>query len=278
MSTDDGNAARYLDLLKRCLTRSVFDDGCYPGGKLSARLLSRRINDPDIQSLLERDDVEIVFRTRQDPDKRAEGLDWPLEAETMIGEKRMDNLHACIAEVVRDNVPGDLLEAGVWRGGATIFMRAMLTALGDETRNVWVVDSFQGLPKPDADRYPADRDANLWQHQVLAVPIGQVRANFTRYGLLDDRVKFVQGWFRDTLPSAPVDKLAVLRLDGDLYESTILALDALYPKLSTGGFVIIDDYILPFCRQAVVDYRTKHSIIDPIVEIDRMAVFWKKSA
>ena len=95
--------------------------------------------------------------------------------------------------------------------------------------------------------------------------------------MLDNRVKFLEGWFRDTLPTAPVEKLAVLRLDGDLYESTILALDSLYPKLSPGGFVIIDDYILEFCRKAVEDYRAKHGITDEMIQIDRTAVFWKKS-
>ncbi len=277
MSTKRDPVALYLDLMKLCLTRSAFDDGCYPGGRLAARLLAKRINDPDIQFLLGREDVEIVFRSRQDPAKRAEGTDWPLDAETMIGEKRMDNLRSCVTEVVRGNVPGDLMETGVWRGGATIYMRALLEVLGDTERNVWVADSFEGLPRPDVEHYPADRGADLWTHTVLAVPIEQVRANFARYGLLDERVKFLKGWFRDTLPTAPVERLAVLRLDGDLYESTILALDALYPKLSRGGFVIIDDYILEFCRKAVEDYRAKHGITDPMIAIDRTAVFWKKT-
>jgi hypothetical protein len=156
-------------------------------------------------------------------------------------------------------------------------MRALLKALGDTERNVWVADSFEGLPKPDVESYPADRGADLWTHKILAVPIDQVRANFARYGLLDDRVKFLKGWFRDTLPTAPVERLAVLRLDGDLYESTIIALDSLYPKLSAGGFVIVDDYILEFCRKAIEDFRAKHGITDPMIPIDRTAVFWKKT-
>jgi O-methyltransferase len=94
--------------------------------------------------------------------------------------------------------------------------------------------------------------------------------------LLDDRVRFLPGWFKDTLPDAPIDRLALLRLDGDLYESTIQALEALYPRLSPGGFCIIDDYIIKACRQAVADYRAKHGVSAEIIHIDGAGVFWRK--
>ena len=93
--------------------------------------------------------------------------------------------------------------------------------------------------------------------------------NFRRYGLLDEQVRFLQGWFRDTLPVAPIERLAVLRLDGDLYESTIQALESLYDKLSAGGYVIVDDYgNVAACRQAVHDFRAQRGINDPIQPID----------
>jgi O-methyltransferase len=108
--------------------------------------------------------------------------------------------------------------------------------------------------------------------------VEQVAANFHRYGLLDEQVRFVKGWFRDTLPTAPIGRLAVLRLDGDLYESTMEALIHLYPKLSPGGYVIVDDYgnIAP-CRQAVHDYRQQQQIQDLIRPIDGWGVFWQRS-
>jgi O-methyltransferase len=111
---------------------------------------------------------------------------------------------------------------------------------------------------------------------ILAAPETEVRANFERYGLLDDQVRFLPGWFKDTLHDAPIDRIAVLRLDGDLYESTIQALDALYPRLSPGDFCIIDDYHIPACRQAVTDYRTRHGVSAEIVEIDGCGVLWRK--
>jgi O-methyltransferase len=209
---------------------------------------------------------------------RMEGRDWPLYADTMIGMRRLDNLHACVRDVLARDIPGDLVEAGVWRGGATIFMRGALEAYGDPTRCVWAADSYEGLPPPDATRYPADANDQFWTYERLRVPLEEVKANFERYGLLDGRVRFLKGWFRDTLPEAPISALSVIRLDGDMYESTMDGLTHLYPKLSPGGYVIIDDYgVVPGCRQAVEDYRADHHITEPVMAIDWSGVFWQKS-
>jgi O-methyltransferase len=92
-------------------------------------------------------------------------------------------------------------------------------------------------------------------------------------------VEVLAGWFKDTLPTAPVDQLAVMRLDGDMYESEWQAIEALYPKLSPGGFCVIDDYssLASQCGQAIDDYRRAHGITDEIIDIDGYGVFWRKS-
>lgn len=194
----------------------------------------------------------------------------------MIGLARLDNLQMCVTEVLRRNVPGDLVETGVWRGGATIFMRAVLKAYGDRTRVVWAADSFEGVPRPDHQRYPADAGDTLFSFDELAVPLEIVRANFEKYGLLDGQVQFLPGWFRDTLPSAPIERIALLRLDGDLYESTMIALESLYPKVSAGGIVIVDDYALPTCKSAVDAFRSERGIADELQVIDWTGVYWQK--
>lgn len=206
---------------------------------------------------------------------RESGRDVPSQAHSMIGLRRMNNLQLCIAQVLADAVPGDLIETGVWRGGATIFMRGILKAYGVTDRVVWVADSFEGLPTPDLETYPMDAH---WVPSAgrIAVDIATVRRNFAQYGLLDKQVRFLKGWFKDTLPTAPITQLAVLRLDGDLYESTWDALTHLYPKLSLGGFVIVDDYNLASCRQAVNDYRARQGIVAPLVDIDNFGVYWRK--
>jgi hypothetical protein len=245
----------YLDLLKQSLTGLIYED------KPKAIFLGGAVTDVSPRAFVR------VFRIN--------GRDQPSEAHTCIGLRRLENIQHCIETVLADEIPGDLIETGVWRGGATIFMRGVLKAHGVIDRTVWVADSFAGLPQPDLERYPADK---LWEKMAgwIAVPLETVQANFTRYGLLDAQVRFLPGWFKDTLPAAPIAQLSVLRLDGDLYESTLDALTHLYPKLAGGGFAIIDDYNLPSCRQAVDDYRAAHAIDEPIQEIDGWGVFWRR--
>lgn len=204
---------------------------------------------------------------------------WRRPAHTMAGMKRLDNVQFCLERVLADDVPGDVIETGVWRGGVPILMRGILAAHGVTDRTVWVADSFEGLPPPDPDKYPEDRGLTLNVIPELAVSVEQVKSHFERYGLLDDRVRFLKGWFRDTLPDAPIERLAILRLDGDLYESTMDALNALYPKLSPGGYVIVDDYgAIAACRRAVHDYRAAHGIDDAMLPVDWTAVYWRRGS
>ena len=179
--------------------------------------------------------------------------------------------------ILSENIPGDFIETGVWRGGAVIFMRAILKAYGVTDRTVWVADSFEGLPPPSSGKYRADSDDGHHLHEELAVSLEEVRENFERYGMLDDQVQFLKGWFSDTLHNAPIQKLAVLRLDGDMYGSTMDALTALYDKVSAGGFIIVDDYALEGCHKAIGDFRTERGITDEIVSINAVSVFWRKT-
>ncbi len=269
----------YLELTKRSLTGALTEDSSRILGAAKAASLPKRIGHA-VGRLAARFDVEIALKKPYDPKLREVGQDWPSRAESMIGLKRMDNLRECIEQIVRDDVPGDLIETGVWRGGACIFMKANLVAWGDTTRTIWLADSFEGLPKPSADLYPADAGDRLHQEGNLAVGPQQVRHNFERYGLFDDRVKFLVGWFKDTLPTAPIEQLSLMRLDGDMYESTIQAIEALYPKLSPGGFCIIDDFGSHASQagQAIHDYRAAHGIDEEIIEIDPFGAYWRKRA
>lgn len=276
---DSMNAKRlYLDLMKKTLTRALFQaDTITPvNPEADSRPIQRTVK-RQLASYLGGRGIQMVERQKYDHEKRMNGLDWPADAETMVGLKRLDNLQHCLETVIAENVPGDFIETGVWRGGASIFARAILAAHEVKDRTVWVADSFEGLPAPDLDRYPDDHEAKWHLSKELAVSIEQVRANFQRYGLLDERVKFLKGWFKDTLPNAPIAKLAVIRLDGDMYQSTMDALNALFPKLSTGGFVIIDDYGIPedTCRKAIHDFREQHGITEEIHDIDGTGAYWR---
>jgi len=209
---------------------------------------------------------------------RWQGEDWPAFAETMVGLRRLDCVQSCVEQVIADNVPGDLIETGVWRGGTCIFMRALLKAYGVTDKTVYVADSFEGLPKPDAEKYPHDKEMVLHDIPFLAVSVDQVQGGFQRYGLLDDQVKFVKGFFRDTLPSLRDRQWSVVRLDGDMYESTMDGLVNLYPGLSPGGYLILDDYFhLAESAAATDEYRAKYGITEPIERVDGFSGFWRKS-
>jgi O-methyltransferase len=256
----------YLELMKTSLLGSVYPEldciiwpSSYP-----LRWLLRKIIPSNVH-----------FSRRVSPHER--GHTWPSHAYTMVGPQRLDNIRFCIEDVISQGISGDFIETGVWRGGAAIYARAVMKANDVTDRMIWVADSFQGLPKPDAAKYPADSGDIHFLIPELAISLEQVQANFGAFNLLDNQVRFLKGWFKDTLPKAPIKKLAVIRLDGDLYESTIDALTNLYPKLSTGGYLIVDDYnAVPACKKAIHDYRDAQKIKSPIQEIDLAGVFWKK--
>ncbi len=249
MDTAVSKDALYIDLLKKILVNSIYCD-------------------PHTASW-----GTAVY----EESARRDGRDCPRDAHTMVGMRRLDNFQSCIETALKEEISGDILEAGVWRGGCCILARALLKVACDTTRRVYLADSFMGLPKPNTSQYPLDASLDLSVYPELAVSLEQVKANFAKYDLLDKQVCFLPGWFKDTLPNSTIEKLAVLRLDGDLYESTMVALENLYPKLSKGGFVIIDDYgAFEQCRIAVEHFRDEHQISTPIVSIDWTGAFWRK--
>jgi hypothetical protein len=284
----------YIELLKKTLINEIYIENelklfyliyCWANRQ---NIKAEYLVDPD---LMPQEFIQQTRKTKQDgtttalvvrdaqgqwaPDHYLRNfLEFP---HSMIGRLRMDNIQQCVERILADNIPGDLIETGVWRGGATIFMRGLLAANGVEDRTVWVADSFQGVPPPS---YPQDKGVVLdksWL-PVLAVSLEKVKGLFDRYNLLDDRVRFLPGWFKDTLPNAPIERLSLLRLDGDLYESTMDALNALYDKVAVGGYVIVDDYYaLDCCRLAIHEFRQKREIEDELVVIDSSGVFWRKT-
>ena len=209
-------------------------------------------------------------------EKRNEGLDWPEKAHTMIGIKRLNNLHNMLDYIRENNIKGDLIETGVWRGGATIFMKAYLEMYNID-KKVFVCDSFEGLPVPDINKYPDDLGDTHYQVDFLKVSLESVKDNFKLYNLLDEKVIFLKGWFSDTLKdNNSIGDISILRFDGDMYGSTIDVLDNLYDKVVDKGVIIIDDYCLPNCAKAVTDFRNKKEIKNDLDVVDRCGRFWFK--
>lgn len=243
-----GLRAAYLDLMRDSLVGRLNEDPPLPACKVEG--------------------YQAEYRER--------GWDWPSAAPSMIGTLRMENVRRECERVLAEEVPGDFMEAGVWRGGACMMMRAVLKAHQVDRRRVIAADSFAGVPPP-SDGVAADAGADFHTYGDFAVSLEQVQAAFARYGLLDRQVVFLKGLFRDTLPAAPVGKLAVLRLDGDMYESTMDGLVHLYDKLSAGGALIADDYFLFEAQRAAVDeFRAARAVTDPIIQIDDFGGYWVK--
>ena len=253
----------YAELLKRAVTGYLYLDWDHTGHGLQYGSIDSL--DPRKMPIAELEK------------RRQEGLDWPGLALSMCGFKRLDNLAYCLKQVVEEGVEGDFIETGVWRGGASIFATGILRYLGQRDRITWVADSFKGLPPPEKGQQPADANCQFHQHEYLAVSRERVQRSFELFGLMDENVRFIEGYFEDTLKTAPVDKLCIARLDGDMYSSTMCALEALYPKVSKGGYLIIDDYGLEQCSSAVTDFRKAHGIQDPMHKIDWTGMFWKVS-
>jgi len=261
----------YLELMKRCLTKGIYrEPNLVPiqAGNFLKRLLVKMCAARGIQM------ARAVPAAPFDFEARKTAYDWPPTGHTMIGLKRLDNLHSCVEDVLTKGIPGDFIETGVWRGGAVIFMRAILKAYDVKDRCVWAADSFEGFPCGNPEKYENDVGAE----GQLARSIDEVKSHFANYGLLDDQVRFLKGWFSETLPTAPIKSLAVVRLDGDMYQSTMDGLTNLYHKLSVGGYLIVDDYgKVRACHDAVDDYRKAHNISDKIQPIDHTGVYWQRS-
>lgn len=263
----------YLDVVKR----SLIGLNCRIGTELLPAQPQDLLGDVPWEAPPARARLLLAKEARVNTEARLTGNHRrpPADGQSMLGLYRLEHLEKCALTVLEEGVPGDFIEAGVWRGGAAILLRAVLEACGDRERRVWAADSFQGLPAPSREE---DAWSDLHLYEELAVGEDEVRANFELYGLLDDQVQFLAGWFDQTLPRVSGERWALVRLDDDLYESTWEGLVNLYPKLSPGGFLIVDDYgTHEACAEAVHAYRREHGIREPIVDIDDTAAYWRKS-
>lgn len=233
------------------ITDEFFSNGIYPTDTKMEEIISRQVSDD-----------------------RLYGRDWPHSAHTMIGLKRMNNLHESLDYVRENNIQGDFIETGVWRGGASIFAKKYFDLYG-MNRKVFVADSFKGLPPPQVQEDAGDPHHTI---DFLRVSLADVQNNFKLYRALDENVIFLEGWFEDTLPNNDsIRELSVLRMDGDMYKSTMDVFDSCYHKVVKGGRVIIDDYCIPNCKNAVHKFREVNSFTEEITIIDQCGIFWTKN-
>ena len=195
---------------------------------------------------------------------------------TLIEKSGLDNIEYLLTKIKDGNIEGDFVETGVWKGGAVIYAKAVIDTLELDSK-VYVCDSFKGLPPPDP-KYKTDEHDIHHTKDFLRVSKEKVQENFNRFRLLDDNVIFVEGWFSDTMPElkTKIDKIAILRLDGDMYGSTIEVLENLYDLVSDGGYIIIDDYSLTGAREATDNFRKQRNIESQLISCNHTIYYWKK--
>jgi hypothetical protein len=253
---DSALKSRYLDLLEKSLVDAIYGD--------SERSLERWLQ-------------TLICRLRHPYLTRRGAPHWPARAHTMIGATRLHHVRHLVERTIQERIDGDYIETGVWRGGACIMMRGVLAAHGVVDRRVYCADTFVGLPRPDP-KYPADKRDHLHVFDELAVSQEVVEKNFAAYGLLDDQVVFLKGLFAETLPQVAHNRFALIRLDGDMYGSTMDALNNLYARLSPAGFIIVDDYGgLKNCARAVNDFIEQYGLRVQIERVDESCVWWQKT-
>ena len=271
---------KYLELIKKSII-AEFYPFTYLGVDHPTSNSLKRIIKKVILSLLSKKGLSIKKDITSDDFEN--GSKRSSLSFSMVGKKRLNNVHELIDKIYKNKIEGDFLEAGIWRGGVVIFMKACLFAYNDSSRKIWGIDSFKGFPSLDLKNFPEDsifeKILNKWNRQEMIVSKKEVIDNIKKFDLFDKQIELLEGWFSDILYNDnEIKKLSLCRIDGDLYQSTYEALVGLYPKISSGGYVIIDDYGLPSgaCKKAVDRFRKENNINSELVKIDWVGVYWKK--
>jgi len=200
---------------------------------------------------------------------------------TRTSPARVAVLVEAVRHVVAADIDGDIVECGVWKGGSAMAAGLALQA-SDAERDIWLYDTFEGMSQPTAADVSYDGETACEQLNAQDIrdsgsvwcysPLGEVRENVGSIGYAADRIHFVKGRVEDTLPDQAPERIALLRLDTDWYESTRHELTHLYPRLSAGGVLIIDDYgYWKGSRQAVEEYFQDHPPRPLLVRIDGSA-------
>jgi O-methyltransferase len=184
-------------------------------------------------------------------------------------------IEECINNIIKNNIEGDIIEAGVWKGGMAMWMKNLLNYYGDN-RKLWLFDTFGIFPE---SLYDKDKKIHLLTEYLFSkkYDINDVRNNFKKLNLLDDTINFVVGDFKDTVPKTDISKIAILRLDSDYYDATLIMLEKYYFKIVKGGYIIIDDYNNEYlgAKEAILFFRNKYNIMETIINKGNGYVYWQ---
>jgi hypothetical protein len=199
---------------------------------------------------------------------------------TMVTHQRMNNMFELTKYCEKNNIKGDYVECGVWKGGV-VAICAYVKNKYHSKKNIWLFDSFEGLPEPSRDdgkeaiHYARGKsDGKLVTINKCVSTLNDVKKLFKENNISWNHVIVKKGWFQDTIPKNTIRNIAILRLDGDWYESTKICIDNLYEKIIPNGFLIIDDYYRwKGCKKAIDEYFNKQKITPTYHRIDADSVY-----
>ena len=178
---------------------------------------------------------------------------------TMVNKPEFNTVLRHLEKI--DQVPGDIVECGVWRGGFAIFLASLF-----QNRNIWVCDSYEGFQPLEGARHEYDNERHIPEYThnndgPLAISLEEVKTNFASFGFENDpRIKFLKGFVKDTLPTSGIEEVALLRVDVDAYSATLEVLEELYPKVASGGYIVFDDSCLRESLDAIKVFFKKNDI------------------
>jgi hypothetical protein len=195
---------------------------------------------------------------------------------SLANEPEIDFIHSAIKDIYESNIPGDIVEAGVWRGGMGIWMNYLVHEYSPYPRKIWLFDSYDGFPEP---KHPKDR----YVHPVTKILYGsnasvdQVKNNFEMFGLLTQNLCFVKGEFEKSVSYVDIDEISILHLDCDYYDPTLLLLEKYYHRISKNGYVIVNRYYYEYVniKTAIDEFRNKYQIQSPIQKIGSIYAYWR---
>jgi O-methyltransferase len=266
----------YIDLLKSALM-GCLENTCYNEVGAGKKSGIKKAFQTILKFLIPKN-TKLIRLSQGSKEERQMRSDSTFNAYTLVGYKRLQFLEESVKEIAHKKIDGDILEAGLWRGGASIFIKKMMDIVGLNNQ-LYCADSFEGMPKPKLKTDLDSLNGDYSKIDFYTVGLEKVIENFKNFNALDSQVHFVKGWFSETMPllREKIKKISLLRVDCDLYESTLDVLVNMYDKVSEGGFVYIDDYYgWEGCRKAVDEFRLARSIDQALVTVDRDSVYWNK--
>lgn len=213
---------------------------------------------------------------------------FAVKRNTMTSVIRCKTLWDSCCDILKNEVPGDFVECGVWRGGSAGIMAQVLRKFdSSRQRKLHLFDSFEGLPEPTEidGTHAAQYSGGVNSGALKSVHMCEAEIGFVRELLFDklnfpeSRARLYQGWFQDTIPQLGNDpsQIAVLRLDGDWYDSTKICLNHLYDRVPSGGLIILDDYFAwEGCKVATDEFRDARGITDKLIQVDNACAYWTK--